>query len=159
MKNSVPSPSAENNYLSQHAELILSSFSRITGKNLIDTELSDDERYRLLFEAKFCVVSHGTEADPVFNYGNKAALELFEMQWEAFTNLPSRLSAEPQIREERERLLSQVEEKGFIDDYKGVRISASGKRFLVENAVVWNLIDNDGNHCGQAAVLFEWSQL
>ena len=116
----------ENDYLGEHAELILSCLFRMTGRNLVDPEQSDKERYRLLFEAPFCIVSHNTEDDPVFNYGNIAALELFEMKWGDFIRLPSRFSAEQQIREERERLLARVAEQGFIEDYKGVRISSSG---------------------------------
>ncbi len=152
-------PCKKNNFKGQHAELILSSFSRLTGKNLIDPKLPVSERYRQLYEASFCAVSHNAEADPVFNYGNQAAQALFEMDWDDFIKLPSRLSAEQQVREERERLLSQVEERGFVDDYVGVRISSSGKRFLIENAVVWNLINENGDFLGQAAVLYEWSEI
>jgi hypothetical protein len=153
----IKEPCADNNYLGEHAELILSSFFRMTGRNLIDPELSDKDRYRLLFEAPFCVVSHNTEVDPVFNYGNKVALKLFEMQWDDFTNLPSRLSAERRTREAREALLERVAQHGFIEDYKGERVSSSGKRFFVEDAVVWNLMDENGVYCGQAAALFKWS--
>ncbi len=152
-------PSAANNYLGDHAELILSSLLRMTGRIMVDPELSGMERYRALFEAPFCVLSHNTDADPVFNYGNQAALDLFEMTWSDFTKLPSRLSAEQQVREERERLLERVAQFGFIDDYKGVRVSSSGKRFLVEDAIVWNLIDEAGTHHGQAAVLFKWTRI
>lgn len=152
-------PCADNDYLGKHAELILSSLFRLTGRNLVDPELSDKDRYRSLFEAPFGVVSHNTEADPVFNYGNKVALELFEMKWDDFTKLPSRLSAEQQIREEREKLLERVTQYGFIEDYKGVRVSSSGKRFFVEDAIVWNMIDGNGIYRGQAAVLFKWSKL
>jgi hypothetical protein len=120
-------PCAENDYLGHHAELILSSFSRIVGKHLVDPDLPDNDRYCALFEAEFCVVSHSTEDDPVFNYGNKSALELFESKWQDFTRLPSRHSAEPQIRAERDRLLDSVAKNGFIDDYKGVRVSAKFK--------------------------------
>lgn len=152
-------PSPENDYLGEHAELILSSLLRMTGRNLVDPALSDKERYRSLFEAPFAVVSHNTEVDPVFNYGNKVALELFEMKWVDFINLPSRLSAEQQNRDERQRLLARVTEYGFIDDYKGVRISSSGKRFLVDDSIVWNMIDENGIYRGQAAVLYKWSKL
>lgn len=156
---SIDQPSSENSYLGGHAELILSSLRRMTGRALVDPDLPDRERYRLLFEAPFCVVSHNTDPDPIFNYGNRVALELFEMSWSDFTNLPSRLSAEPQVREERERLLARVSEYGFIEDYRGVRISSSGKRFLVEDSVVWNMIDENGVYRGQAAVLYKWSRL
>lgn len=146
-------------YENKQAELILSSFYRVTGRHLIDPCLPGENRYHKLFDASFCVVSHNTNTDPVFNYGNRVALDLFEMTWEDFTKLPSKLSAEPQIREEREQLLSRVAERGYVDDYKGVRVSSTGRRFMVENAVVWNLIDNHGQHHGQAAVLYSWTEL
>ena len=155
----VSEPCPENDYLGEQAELILSSFLRMTGRHLVDPGLAGKDRYRTLFEALFCVVSHNTEADPVFNYGNKAALDLFEMNWADFTRLPSRHSAEEQNREEREKLLACVTEYGFIEDYKGVRVSATGKRFLVEDSIVWNMLDENGTYRGQAAVLYKWSKL
>jgi hypothetical protein len=82
-----------------------------------------------VFEAPFVVVSHGTEADPVLNYGNAAALALWEMSWEELTRTPSRLTAEAPNREERAKLLEAVTRRGFIDDYSGVRISKTGRRF------------------------------
>ena len=152
-------PSAANHFLGYHAELILSSFKRITGKILIDEQLSAKDRYRALFNAPFCVLSHNTEEDPVFNYGNRMALEVFEMKWEDFTIMASKHSAEPQNREERKALLARVTENGFIDNYKGVRVSSTGKRFFVEDAVVWNMIDEKGDYCGQGAVLYRWVKL
>lgn len=152
-------PGVENDCPGEQPKLILSSLFRMTGKNLVDPGLSEKERYRALFEAPFCVVSHNTAADPVFNYGNKVALELFEMSRDDFTKMPSRLSAEPQLREEREKLLARVTKYGYIEDYKGVRVSSSGNRFLVEDAIVWNMIDENGTYRGQAAVLYKWSKL
>lgn len=152
-------PNPDNQFSAAHAELLLSSFKQLTGEDLIDATIKGIARFEALNKAPFCVVSHNTDADPIFNYANKMALQQFEMSWEAFTKLPSRLSAEPQIREERERLLKRVTEFGFIDDYQGVRISSNGRRFFVEEAVVWNLIDQDGKYCGQAAVLYKWKYL
>jgi hypothetical protein len=111
------------------------------------------------FSGVICAGFHGVEDDPVFNYANQTALELFEMSWEQFTILPSRHSAEPASREERARLLAQVSNHGYIDNYAGVRISSSGRRFLIEDAVVWNLIDDRGSYHGQAAVFDKWSYL
>ena len=149
----------ESNYCASQAELILSSFYDVLGKHLIDAKLSKEERYQALFQAPFCVVSHNTKEDPIFNYGNQSALDLFEFDWESFTKLPSRHSAEAQTQEERNRLLTKVTENGFIDDYQGIRVSSTGKRFFVENAIVWNLFDKNGIYQGQAAVLYEWSML
>ncbi len=112
-----------------------------------------------IFHAPFALVSHGTEADPVLNYGNAVALALWEMPWAELTRTPSRLTAEAPNREERARLLDAVTRRGFIDDYSGVRISKNGKRFRIAQATVWNLISADGKNCGQAAMFSRWEFL
>jgi hypothetical protein len=112
-----------------------------------------------VWEAPFVVVSHGTEADPIFNFGNQAALALFELDWERFTRLPSRKSAEPLERAARQDLLDRVSQNGFIDDYEGVRISATGKRFMVREAIVWNVYDPAETYWGQAATFSKWEPL
>ena len=103
-------------------------------------------------EAPFVIVSHGTEADPVLNYGNRAALDLWEMTWEQLTSTPSRLTAEPMNREERARMLAVAATQGYFTGYRGVRISATGKRFLVEDATVWNVVDASGILAAVAAM-------
>ena len=151
-------PSPENDFQSQHASLLGSSFSRLLGRELLPgfTGLSAIEFAQQLFESPAVVVSHGTQEDPIFNYANQAALSLFEMDWENFTQLPSRKSAEPLNREERARLLDAVTSNGFIDDYSGVRISSSGRRFLIPRAIVWNVVDEAGVFRGQAATFSDW---
>ncbi len=105
------------------------------------------------------MVSHGTEADPVLNYGNAAALALWEMSWDELTRTPSRLTAEAPNREERARLLGAVTQHGFIDDYSGIRISKTGRRFRIAQATVWNLLSETGQPCGQAAMFARWELL
>lgn len=152
-------PSAANNYQRAHAELLIASYRQWTGSDLVCVEGDESERAYALFTAPFAVVAHGIGSDPVFNYGNRTALELFELSWRQFVQLPSRRSAEPLARSERERLLAAVATKGFIDDYSGVRISAAGRRFRIERATVWNLVDEGGANCGQAACFATWTEL
>jgi hypothetical protein len=154
-----PAPSADNEFLASHAHLLIESHRRATGRELLDSGGSPVEQARALFEAPFVVASHGTEADPVFNYGNRAALELFEMSWEQFTTMPSRLSAEPVARDERARLLARVAQAGFIDDYQGVRVSRTGRRFFIQRATVWSVLDADGANRGQAVTFRDWRYL
>ena len=136
--------------IEQHIEWLCSSYERLTGKVLAPDA-------QAVWQAPFVVVSHGLESDPVFNFGNRAALALFELDWDDFIRLPSRKSAEPVERAKRQELLERVTRDGFIDDYAGIRISASGRRFKVRNAVVWNVADNAGIYCGQAATFSEWT--
>ena len=112
-----------------------------------------------IYDAPFVLVSHGTEADPILNYGNRVAQSLWEMSWEELTRTPSRLTAEETNREERARLLAAVTHCGFIDDYSGVRISKTGRRFRIARATVWNLITEDQQPCGRAAMFDRWDFL
>ena len=145
--------------LIEHVALLRGSYRHWTGKDLLPPELNSVDAVRALDDARFAVVSHGTQADPIFNYGNRLALRLFEMEWEEFTALPSRLSAEAVDRDERQRLLAQVEARGYSDNYGGVRISKTGRRFEIGAATVWNLIDGEGRNRGQAALIRQWRAL
>jgi hypothetical protein len=137
--------------------LLLSSYQRLTGRTLLDAHgLSAAALVSAVDEAPFALVSHGTEADPIFNYGNLTALKLFGMSWAEFTALPSRYSAEQPNRAERERLLHEVKSNGFIDHYSGVRIAKGGGRFAIERATVWNVVDGEGRYQGQAATFAAW---
>ncbi len=118
--------------------------------------LDPQDLSREIFESPFVVASHGTEGDPILNYGNRAALSLWEMSWEEFTSTASRYTAEAPNREERARLLKAVTANGFIDDYSGIRISKSGRRFRIARATVWNLLNENGTCCGQAAMFSDW---
>lgn len=142
-----------------HTQVLLDSYHHWIGQELLPRVGTSEDQARELFEAPFAVVSHGTEVDPILNYGNRAALRLWEMDIETLLRTPSRLTAEPVHREERARLLERTTRDGFIDDYNGVRISSSGRRFQIERATVWNLIDADGAPVGQAATFGEWSFL
>jgi hypothetical protein len=112
-----------------------------------------------LYHAPLVVVSHGTEADPLLNYGNAAALALWELAWDAFIGLPSRQTAEPMHREERQRLLDSVHAHGYCDDYAGVRITSTQRRFRILQATVWNVVDDADAVVGQAAAFSDWHWL
>lgn len=143
---------ADDEFHAGHAQLLLDSYRRWTGRDLVDPGLSAAERGRALYEAPFVVASHGTGEDPVFNYANRAALVLFETDWSGFTAMPSRLSAEPVEQEERARMLEQVKRNGFMDDYSGVRITTAGRRFRFRGATLWNVVDASGGSHGQAVM-------
>ena len=149
----------DNDVLREHGRLICRSYQRYTGKTLSSCELDPVEPVIALFEAPFALVSHGIEEDPIFNFANRTALELFEVSWSQCIRLPSRMSAEAVNRVERQRLLDRVTRHGYVDDYRGVRISSTGRKFLIENAAVWNIVDDRGRYHGQAAAFSRWSYL
>jgi hypothetical protein len=140
-----------------HTACLARSLKHWTGRELSRGALNGRALAQAVFEAPFVVVSHGTEPDPILNYGNGAALGLWEMSWEELTATASRLTAEPPNRDERTRLLQEVTRRGYIDDYSGVRISKTGRRFRIARATVWNLLTEAGQPCGQAAMFDRWT--
>jgi MEKHLA domain len=110
----------------------------------------------LYSEAPFAVLAHNTEPDPKFIYANKTAQRCFEYSWDEFVQTRSRFSAEALERPERDRLLARVAQYGFVTDYKGVRISKTGRQFWIEEGTLWQLVDAQGALRGQAAVFRSW---
>jgi hypothetical protein len=159
MSSAFPCPAEENAYLADHVQLLRSSLRALTGRDLLEKDCPPAEAARQIFHAPFALLSHNAAADPLLTYGNRTVLDLFELTWEELTVMPSRRTAEPLNREERARLLARAAANGFIDDYAGVRISKNGRRFQIENVVIWNLTDVQGAFCGQAAMFAKWTFL
>jgi len=151
-------PCEGNNYQVEHVRLLLDSLKQWRGCGLME-DLDTISAARQLYHAPFALLSHDNRNDPVINYANRTAQELFEMDWHGFTQLPSRLSAETVVQQEREQLLRRVSEHGYIADYSGVRISSTGLRFMIKQATVWNLQDHQGKQRGQAAMFSHWQHL
>ena len=120
-----------------------------------DTAAATALAHETLWNAPFCLLSHGTEDPyPVMNYGNVTGLAVFELSsWAQLTSMESRLTAPDTVtRELREQLLARVRRHGYIDDYTGVRVSATGRRFEIRQATVWEVLCPDsGARLGQAA--------
>ncbi len=140
----------------EHTQIMLDSFRHWTGRELIPRNGSAEQQAITLDRAPFVVVSHGTQADPILNYGNQTALSLWEMSLEKLIQTPSRLTAEPMHRDERARLMDRTTREGYVEDYQGIRISSTGRRFRIDQATVWNLINSSGQRVGQAATFSEW---
>ncbi len=133
--------------------LIESSFERLTGRPLVVGR-------RELWSAPNAVVAHDTQDPPLFFYANAIALNLFRMDASRFLGLPSYKSAEAGgEREERARMFTKLEADDIVSGYSGIRIAADGTRFRIEDAIIWNLVDEDGVRHGQAATFDKWTPL
>jgi MEKHLA domain-containing protein len=134
-------------------DLLTDSYAQLVGTKLVPPGKDADWLYR---DAPFVVLAHGTEQDPKFIYANRAAQICFEYSWDEFMALPSRLSAETPDQAERQALLDEVARNAFLSGYRGVRVAKSGRRFIIEDGVVWELIDRAGRRHGQAATFLSW---
>lgn len=134
--------------------LIAGSFERLAGRPLVEPSAKGLEQ--ALWDAPRAILAHGTEAEPRFFYGNRVALELFEMGAAAFIGMPSERSAEPSARGARARMFAELARTGIVEGYSGIRVAASGRRFRILDASVWDLRDARGDRHGQAATFADW---
>lgn len=144
-------PCPANAYLLEHARLLDTSLRRLTGRSILPLGATAQDAERLASDGEIVVVSHGVELpEPVFNYATRAALELWELDWEALVSLPSSRSAEPLERTERQKLLDAVRKDGYVAGHSCVRISSRGTRFVMHDALIWDVRDDAGTLRGQA---------
>ncbi len=144
----------------ESAELILANYRRLFGRDLVDTA-DPSCAVQHLWEAPRAVLSAlgPPGSDHLFHYANRTALDLFQYEWSELIGQPSSTSAEPVHRDERRRLLDEVSRHGFIENYSGIRISKKGRRFRIDKATVFNLLDPAGHYLGQAATFADWTPL
>jgi hypothetical protein len=137
-------------------QILLDSYKQLLAKELIIRKGSKIEQAKQLFFAPFVVISHGIEADPIYNYGNKSGLILWERSWEELRKTPSRTSAEPLLREERQQLLTETKNQEYVINRQAIRISKTGKKYQINDITIWNLYNQKNKYCGQAATFSDW---
>lgn len=133
--------------------LLTGSFARLVGTKLVPEGTSPEWLYA---DAPFAVLAHDNGPDPKFVYANRCAQACFEYDWDEMVSMPSRLSAEAPDRAERQALLDAVAERGFMSGYRGLRVAKSRRHFIIENGIVWELVDQNGVRHGQAATFHSW---
>ncbi|MET9111434.1 MEKHLA domain-containing protein [Streptomyces zhihengii] len=136
------------------AQLVLESHLRWAGVPLCPQPWDQvAEAVEWLYaDAPFGLLVHDTGDDPRFIYANRAAQMCFGYDWTEFTSLPSRLSAPPGRRTEREEFLARVRSQGYADGYRGLRRAKNGEEFWIEDVAMWELVDSAGVRHGQAAI-------
>ncbi|GBF89195.1 hypothetical protein Rsub_01912 [Raphidocelis subcapitata] len=115
-----------------------------------------------VYKAPFVCLAHNKfeegVSDPQFVYANRAALRLFEGTWDDIVGLPSRMSADDTVQEERNSLLQQAADSGAISNYEGWRRSLKGKRFKIRGVRLFNVKLLTGELYGQAVVFNEYEE-
>ena len=121
----------------------------------------EESPIEILNSFQFPILCHSatpfSTKDPVFMYANPKALDVFGYSLEEILNMPSHLSAETDQRQERLLMLKEAEEKGYIMNYKGIRIRKDGSKFQIKDALIWNVFDENHLVIGQAALLPRFS--
>ncbi|MEQ4512873.1 MEKHLA domain-containing protein [Dickeya zeae] len=129
-------------------------YRALNGKELYCPEDVEDRYLWLDQAAPYSILAHSSTSDPVFIYANQCALRCFKYSYEEMLQLPSRLSASPADRAERQKLLDIVTRDGIAKNYTGPRVDKQGNTFTIYDGEVWQLGYNSGNVWGQAALFW-----
>jgi hypothetical protein len=139
--------------LIKHLEIIKNSYSELVGEALpLNESLNLIEAFD---DCIYPIASHDNSPEPLFNYANKAALKLFKMSLHDMIGMPSKASALSVNQHERSLFLKEVSLKGFIKHYQGQRVASDHSTFHIQDATVWNLINQDKKFYGQAVIIFK----
>ncbi len=141
------------------ARLILISYQHAFGETLVPTinaTNSDLQQGKELFKMLNPVMAHDTKNDPCLSYANNAALKLWRRRWEEMIGMPSRLTAPESEQKKRDLALKQANQQHAIQNYQGIRVNSKGEHFMIDNARIWTLWNEDEKICGQAATFNCW---
>jgi hypothetical protein len=145
-------PGENNGYHADFIARVAQSFHHVTGRSLLEEAALDPKALGLsAWFGEFALLTHRGDAGAVLNYGNRFALKLWEMDWNSFTATPSSNTAPHDASAGRDLLMEKVARENHVSGYAGVRISRSGRRFVIEDVTVWRLLDDKGGSFGMAA--------
>jgi hypothetical protein len=54
-------------------------------------------------------------------------------------------------------MLKRVVREGYVDNYKGNRMTFDGSFFQINDATIWNIVDSKNNSQGQAVLIMDHS--
>ena len=141
--------------INKFLEFAQQSFTKHTNK-LLPLEKNRD-LISSFDECLLPIASHDTNG--FFNYLNKAALSLFKVTKDQVIGRSTTMTAPKSEQKQRNELLNQVNSHGFIDNYKGIRVTSDGELFQIEDATIWNVVDKNSHKMGQAVIIYKSNKL
>lgn len=118
--------------------------------------IGDASSAQELFAYSSPVLAHDGSSDPRLVYANAAALGLWRRSWAEMVGMPSRLTAPERERRERANALKSAKNSEAYQGYRGIRVDRQGRLFVINNARIWTLRDEQNQRCGQAASFSSW---
>ena len=143
------------------AGVLLESHQRAFSRPLIASaqpSRSDSKRLlcQNLFACGFPVLAHGAEPRSKAQLRQRCGPAAVGNHWDELIGMPSRLTAPETERAERSSALGQAKRLDAVQNYRGIRISRKGRRFMINKARIWTLWDAEERVCGQAACFSDW---
>ena len=148
-------PSSGNNWYQHHLRQLIDSYERLLNKPFLfrdsyDSNASNWAEQVFKMDEGY-LLSHDASEETLLNYANQKALSQWEMTWEELVLTSSRQTAPPLAIEERTELMETVDKQGYVTNYRGKRISKTGRLFWIKDVTIWKYYDTDDQYLGIAA--------
>ena len=148
-----PSERADDSFRACRAREILDSYRRLLGRELLPRSGEATEDARRLFDLPLAVLAHDASPAPLLDWANLAAARAFDSTPESLLGRPSAATAPADAAADRRALFDVLARQGFVTGYSGVRISLTGRRFVIDDVTVFEVTDATGRPAGHAAVI------
>lgn len=135
------------------ATVLLDSYRRLLGRDLFARTGDAAADARQLDDLPVAVLAHDAATPPRLDWVNRAAAAAFEAAPADLIGRASAATAPPDATADRQQLFVRLEERGFVTGYSGVRVTATGRRFVIDDVTVYELSDPDGRAAGHAAII------
>jgi len=139
--------------------MLVESYSKHFNKPFLAQGVEITSIAKEVWDAPFVLMFHKLREEglPTFCYANRAALALFESEWDDFVGMESRNTAEDEeaVQKERDEYLEKALETGKVEKLDVWRVSQKGRRFLLKDVELWN-VESGEDIIGQAAICREW---
>lgn len=148
-----PSERADDSFRACRAREILDSYRRLLGRELLPRSGDATEDARRLFDLPLAVLAHDTAPQPRLDWANRAAAMAFDATPESLLGRPSAATTPADAVADRGKLFEALARDRFVTGYSGVRVSLTGRRFVIDDVTVFEVTDADGRPAGHAAVI------
>jgi len=135
------------------AAVILDSFCRLLGHELVERSGDASLDAQRLFELPQGVLAHDLSQPPLLDWANLAAADAFDALPATLLGRPSADTTPADATADRQHLFEMLRRQGFVTGYCGTRVSLAGRRFAIHNVTVLALHDGLGNPAGHAAII------
>jgi hypothetical protein len=136
------------------------SHKKYLARPLLEPEPSEEQRAAAIWEAPFVLMVHDDSEACLLEYGNRAAMALFEMEYLDFFGTSSFALVHPDAEVQQEWIWSLRDAEERFEKYVVVPrlrlMAASGRALVARDALVFRVDSLEDEPIGQAVVFSKW---
>ncbi len=140
--------------------LVSISHKKYLAKPVLEPEPSEEQRAAAFWEVPFVLMVHDDSEQCLLEYGNKAALALFEMEYLDFFGTSSFAIVAPDETVQQDWIWAMRDVEERFEKYTVVpklrMMSSTGRPFVAKDVLVFRVDSLEDEPIGQAVMFSKW---